>query len=104
MDSPLKVATPLVFVVTVLVPDRVPEDGLVPMATVTEMPEVGTGLPAASSTVTAGCVPKAAPLVELEGCVVNASLAAGPTVVTLTAELAALVAVHEWKTAVTVYV
>jgi hypothetical protein len=38
-------------------------------------------LPPASWTVTTGWVPKAVPLVELEGLVVKASLVAGPEIV-----------------------
>ena len=81
-----KVATPFTAA-TVFVPLKVPEEGFVPIASVTEAEEF-TRLPFASriSTLTAGEI--AAPLVVFEGCTLKASLFAAPPV-TLNAELVA---------------
>ena len=79
IERPLNVATPL-EADTVAVPLKVPVLGLVPMASVIDAELPVTVLPPASCTVTTGCGPKAVPPVELSGLVVNASLAADPTV------------------------
>src|SRR5947209_5913581 len=73
-----KVATPLTAA-TVVVPERVPLAGLVPIATVMLVVAVVTVLPWASwtATWTAGVI--AAPAAALLGCTVKASFAAGPT-------------------------
>src|SRR5947208_14863710 len=74
-----KVATPLTAA-TVVVPERVPLAGLVPIATAMLLVAVVTMLPCASwiATCTAGV--NAAPPTALLGCTVKASFAAGPTV------------------------
>src|SRR5947209_8991466 len=73
-----KVATPLTAA-TVVVPERVPLAGLVPIATVMLVVAVVTVLPWASwtATCTAGVI--AAPAAALLGCTVKASFATGPT-------------------------
>src|SRR2546427_454408 len=73
-----KVATPLTAA-TVVVPERVPLAGLVPIATVMLVVAVVTVLPWASwtATCTAGVI--AAPAAALLGCTVKASFAAAPT-------------------------
>src|SRR2546425_17686 len=73
-----KVATPLTAA-TVVVPERVPLAGLVPIATVMLVVAVVTVLPWASwtATCTAGVI--AAPAAVLLGCTVKTSLAAAPT-------------------------
>src|SRR5438128_12129500 len=75
-----KVATPLTAA-TVVVPERVPLAGLVPIATVMLVVAVVTVLPWASwtATCTAGVI--AAPAAALLGCTVKTSFAAGPTLV-----------------------
>ena len=85
-----KVATPLEAATGLVAQASVPPPGFVPIASVTLLESVVTTLPPASSTLTTGCVPKAIPPVEPDGCVVNASCAAGPTV-TLNELLVALV-------------
>ena len=82
MDSPLNVATPVpVLTAKNLVPLRMPPGpALVWIASVTFCAVPVTVLPAASCSVTAGCVPNADPPVPFPGCVVNASFAAAPTV------------------------
>src|SRR4029079_14150941 len=76
-DRAEKVATPFTAA-TVFVPLKVPEEGFVPIASVTEAEEEVTTLPFASrtSTLTAGVI--AAPAVVLEGCTLKASLVAQP--------------------------
>src|SRR3989441_928117 len=73
-----KVATPLTAA-TVVVPERVPLAGLVPIASVMLVVAVVTMLPWASwtATCTAGVI--AAPAAALLGCTVKASFAAAPT-------------------------
>src|SRR5207249_945080 len=73
-----KVATPLTAA-TVVVPERVPLAGLVPIATAMLLVAVVTMLPWASwiATCTAGVI--AAPPAALLGCTVKASFAAVPT-------------------------
>src|SRR5881396_1896294 len=73
-----KVATPLTAA-TVVVPERVPLAGLVPIATVMLVVAVVTLLPWASwtATCTAGVI--AAPAAAVLGCAVKTSFAAGPT-------------------------
>src|SRR3989440_9108557 len=73
-----KVATPLTAA-TVVVPERVPLAGLVPMATVMLVVAVVTVLPWASWTVTCTAGVIAAPAAALLGCAVKAPFAAGPT-------------------------
>jgi hypothetical protein len=93
IDIPLKVATPL-DADTGVVPFNAPGPPLVGVAGViasamdAELPV--TVFPPASCTVTTGCVAQAIPPVPPPGCVVNASFAAGPTVM-LKAPLVALV-------------
>src|SRR5438445_718227 len=72
-----KVATPLTAA-TVVVPERVPLAGLVPIATVMLVVAVVTVLAWASwtATCTAGVI--AAPAAALVGCTVTASFAAAP--------------------------
>src|SRR5438034_9162063 len=72
-----KVATPLTAA-TVVVPERVPLAGLVPIATVMLVVAVVTVLPWASwtATCTAGVI--AAPAAVLLGCTVKTSFAAAP--------------------------
>src|SRR3989442_757888 len=72
-----KVATPLTAA-TVVVPERVPLAGLVPIATVMLVVAVITVLPWASwtATCTAGVI--AAPAAVLLGCTVKTSFAAAP--------------------------
>ena len=83
----LKVAIPLAALI-VLVPDNVPLDGLVLIATVIDALEVVTVLPLASwtATVTAGLIDAAAKV--LLGCCTKANLLAAPAVI-LKAELVA---------------
>src|SRR5512144_292090 len=73
----LKDATPATAA-TVVVPDRVPVPGLVPMETVTSPVKPGTGFPTASCAVTA-IVAIGVPATVVVGCVVNTSLEAAPT-------------------------
>src|SRR5437867_11444194 len=75
-----KVATPLTAA-TVVVPERVPLAGLVPMATVMLVVAVVTVLPWASwtATCTAGAIP--APAAAVLGCTVRTSFAASPALV-----------------------
>jgi hypothetical protein len=85
------VATPLTAF-AVVVPERVPPPGLVPIAIVIAFVAVVTRFPDASwtATCTAGAIE--APDTTFEGCTVNASFAGGPTVVvTLNGLLVALV-------------
>ncbi|MGI8424216.1 MAG: hypothetical protein ACR2NO_08940 [Chloroflexota bacterium] len=71
IDSPVNVATPeLALLVTV--PPSVPLPGLVPMASVTEAPEVVTVFPYWSRTATV-MVPRDDPAAALVGCPVNAN-------------------------------
>ena len=79
IDRSEKVATPFTAA-TVFVPLKVPEEGFVPIASVTEAEEEVTTLPFASrtSTLTAGVI--AAPAVVLEGWTLKASLFAEPGV------------------------
>src|SRR5436309_12949097 len=72
-----KVATPLTAA-TVVVPERVPLAGLVPIASVMLVVAVVTALPCASwtATCTAGVI--AAPAAALLGCTVKTSFAAAP--------------------------
>src|SRR5438067_13942432 len=79
-DRLLKLATPLTAVVPT-VPPRLPPPGLAPSARLIEAPLLVTVLPPASWTVTwiAGLILSAAWVVL--GCVVNASLVAGPTLI-----------------------
>ena len=74
-----KVATPLTAA-TVVVPESVPLDGFVPMATVIMLVAVVTVLPWASSTVTCNEGAMDAPAVELVGWTLKASLFAAPAV------------------------
>src|SRR5438128_2732905 len=79
MERPLKVARPVVVLTaTAVAPLRLPLPGLLWMAKVTVWAVPVTVFPLASWRVTTGCVPNAAPAVELLGLVVNASLFAGP--------------------------
>src|SRR6058998_139445 len=73
------VATPLTAA-TVVVPERVPLAGLVPIASVMLVVAVVTALPCASwtATCTAGVI--AAPAAALLGCTVKTSFAAAPAV------------------------
>src|SRR5512140_3955955 len=59
---------------TVVVPDRIPPPGLVPIATVTFAVEVVTVLPNASCTATCTAGEIAAPAMALVGCWMNATL------------------------------
>ena len=82
------VATPLIAA-TVIVPERVPLAGLVPIATVMLLVEVVTVLPRASWTATCTAGVLAAPAAALLGCTVKTSLAAAAALM-LNAELVAL--------------
>src|SRR5437867_12729837 len=73
-----KVATPLTAA-TVVVPERVPLAGLVPMATVMLVVAVVTVLPWASWTATCTAGVFTAPAAALLGCTVKTTFAAGPT-------------------------
>src|SRR5436190_1016418 len=73
-----KVATPLTAA-TVVVPERVPLAGLVPIATVMLVVAVVTGLPWASWTATWTARVIAAPAAVSLGCTVKTSFAAAPT-------------------------
>jgi len=97
---PVKVATPDTAAFGFAPHDNVAPPGVV-IANVTAVVSVVTTLPTASSTPTAGCVAKAVPPVELDGCVVNASFAAGPA--EIVSELLTS-AVSEPSVAVSVYV
>ena len=77
--QPAKVATPALAASGLVVQARVPP-GLVPMARVIELVALVTVLPPASSTVTAGWVPQAAPLAPPPGWVVKTSWVAAPKV------------------------
>ena len=79
IDRPANVATPFTAP-TVVVPDSVPPPGFVPITTVTNDESVVTVFPKASCTVTSGCVPNAAPAVEVFGDVEKANFAAAPGV------------------------
>src|SRR5712691_447134 len=72
-----KVATPLTAA-TVVVPERVPLAGLVPIATVMLVVAVVTVLPWASWTATRTAGAFTAPAAALLGCTVKASFAAAP--------------------------
>src|SRR5690349_6261421 len=72
-----KVATPLTAA-TVVVPERVPLAGLVPIAAVMLAVAVVTVLPWASCTVTRTAGVFAAPAAALLGCTVKTSFAAAP--------------------------
>ena len=72
IESPSNVATPLMSVFSVVIPDRVPAVGLVPIATSIATPAPGTGLPSESSIWTTGCGANGAPATALPGCVVKA--------------------------------
>ena len=61
-----------------LQPDRVPDDGLVPIDKVTEDASLVIALPPASSTVTWGWVPRAVPPVPAPGWMVNTTWEAVP--------------------------
>src|SRR2546423_7607312 len=78
MLSFAKVATPFTAA-TVVVPERVPLAGLVPIATVMLVVEVVTVLPWASWTVTRTAGEFAAPAAALLGCTVKTTFAARPT-------------------------
>jgi len=82
-----KVATPATAAI-VVVPPRVPPEGLAPNATVTLVDADVTVLPRASSTVTwtGGLI--AAPGVTLVGWTAKANLAAGPACTSKAAEVA----------------
>jgi hypothetical protein len=80
MPQPAKVATPAMAFVGFAVQARVAPAGVV-MVKVIDAVLVVTALPPASWTVTTGWAAKATPPVELDGLVVNASLAAEPTVI-----------------------
>src|SRR5438034_548172 len=73
-----KVATPLTAA-TVVVPERVPLAGLVPIATVMLVVAVVTVLPWASWTVTCTAGVIAAPAAALLGCTVKTTFAAART-------------------------
>src|SRR2546427_639830 len=72
-----KVATPLTAA-TVVVPERVPLAGLVPIATVMLLVAVVPLLPRASCTATCTARVIAAPAAVLLGCTVKTSFAAAP--------------------------
>jgi hypothetical protein len=78
------VATPFTAF-TVVVPESVPVDGLVPMAMVTAFVAVVTTFPEESSilTCTAGAIEE--PAATAEGCTVNATFAGGGVTVTVAA-------------------
>ena len=78
--QPAKVSTPATAGFGFVVHVSVPPPGFVPIASVIDAVLPVTVLPPASCTVTTGCVPNAAPPVELAGELVKASFAAGPTV------------------------
>src|SRR5438552_7412309 len=82
-----KVATPLTAA-TVVVPERVPLAGLVPIASVMLVVAVVTVLPWESWTANCSAGVIAAPAAALLGCTVKASFAAAPTL-TLNAVLVA---------------
>jgi len=88
MLRPVNVATPLTAA-AVSVPDNVPLAGFVPIAKVTEAVEVVTVFPPASSTVTCTWL-MVAPALVFVGCVVKASLVAGPAVTLKDALVAAV--------------
>ena len=71
------VATPFTAA-TVVVPERIPLAGLVPIATVMLVVAVVTVLPWASWTATCTAGVLAAPATELLGCTMNASFAGAP--------------------------
>ena len=79
IDRPANVATPA-MAATVCVPDKVPEPGFVPIASVTEFVAVVTVLPAASWTRTVMDGLIEAPEAVLVGCTPKASLVAVPAV------------------------
>src|SRR5256714_6937783 len=60
--------------------DNVAPAGVV-IARFTKLVSVVTTFPTASSTLTTGWVPNAVPPVELDGCVVKVTFAAGPTAI-----------------------
>src|SRR5947209_2726197 len=73
-----KVAMPLTAA-TVVVPERVPLAGLIPIASVTLVVAVVTVLPWASWTATCTAGVLAAPATALLGCTMKASFAGAPT-------------------------
>jgi hypothetical protein len=79
IEQPVKAATPAIVPDDVQV-DRVPADGLAPMAMVMACVSVVTVLPPASSMVTVGWVANAAPPTAPAGWTVKASCDAVPTV------------------------
>ena len=79
ISQPAKVATPALAASGLVVQASVPP-GLVPRARVIELVALVTTLPEASSTLTAGWVPQAAPLAPPPGWVVKTSWVAVPTV------------------------
>src|SRR4051794_33047967 len=100
MLHPAKVATPATAATGLAVHARVAPAGGV-IASETLLVSVVTVFPAASWTVTTGCVANATMLAEPMGWVVNASLAAGPGVI-VTEVLTA--GVNKPSVAVNVYV
>src|SRR3954452_8397122 len=81
MLQPANVASPPVAVTGLAVHTMVAPAGVV-IANVTELVSLVTLLPAASRTLTAGCTAKATVLAAPTGWVANASLVAGPGVMT----------------------
>ena len=75
MERLLKVATPLTAL-TVVVPESVPDEGFVPMATAIDAEEEVTTLPAESSTATFTAGVTETPATVFVGCWVNASFVA----------------------------
>ena len=98
IERPANVAMPLELVVVVLVPDRVAPAEVV-MATVTERPARGTGVPAAVSTVTATLGVSAMPATAFVGWAVKTTLVG---VITVTVLPLAAAAVQDRYFAVTV--
>src|SRR2546430_11131884 len=96
MLSPAKVATPATAA-TVLVPDKVPALGFVPIATVMFPVNPVAVLPPASWAVTSTAGVIAAPSVEVLGCTENTSCVAVPAVM-LNAALVVLPARSEEHT------
>src|SRR5260221_10540302 len=103
MAQPLKVATPATAAFErPPVQVRMPPPGFVPMARVTvavePMPLV-TVLPPASWMATIGCGTRASPAVDVPGCVVKPSFAAGPAVIvsmTLVADVRPVAVATSW--------
>src|ERR1700719_63852 len=81
MLQPANVATPNTAGSGFVVHPKVAEPGGGVMVNVTELESVVTGFPAASSTVTCGCVANATPLVASLGSDVNASCAGAPAMI-----------------------